>query len=152
MRGGLRAPKARELRIIEAYFGEPAPIDIGEATESSLVPVRVRVIGNLIGGSKVVLLGGRLDEAFVPEMIPIATKAIEIRGDSLGGLFDRWLLFYDDVRVPPAAELRDLRGHLCVIGLQDETVVKKLQNIAMLDGKPILWAAAVKQLVQKITT
>jgi hypothetical protein len=147
MRYGLRAPQARELRIIEAYFGEPAPIDVGEAMTASLVPMRVRVIGNLIGGSRVVLLDGRLDEIVVPEPVPLATMAIEIRGEALGGLFDRWLLIYDDIRVPPST---DLRGSLCVIGLKDETVVKKLQNIAMLDGKPILWAAPVKQLVQKI--
>lgn len=149
MRSGEREPRARELRVIEAFLGEPAPIEIDELMGgTSFVPVRVRVIGNLITGSKVVLLDGRLDEVIVPDTSPIATKAIKIRGDSLGALFDRWLLLYDDVRTPPTIDLRD---QLCVIGFEHDTTVKKLDNIATLDGKPILWAAAVRQLVQKIT-
>ena len=157
MRYGQRPPKAHELRIIEAYLGGSAPLGIATGPIGvgvdieRLVPARVRVIGNLVGGSKVILLDGKLDEVVIPEPIPFKTMAIEVRGDSLGGLFDRWLLFYDDVRVPPAA-LHDLHDRLCVIGLQDETVVQKLRNIKALDGKPILWAAAVKQLVQKIAT
>ena len=91
------------------------------------MPVRVRVIGNLLAGRKSCCWTGKLDEIAVPETIPLATMAIEIRGEALGGLFDRWLLLYDDVRVPPSIDLRD---SLCVIGLKDETVVKKLQNIA----------------------
>jgi transcriptional regulator with XRE-family HTH domain len=153
MRYGQRPPRAHELRIIEAYLGGSAPLGIatGPIGVGVDIAVRVRVIGNLVGGSKVILLDGKLDEVVIPEPIPFKTMAIEVRGDSLGGLFDRWLLFYDDVRVPPAA-LHDLHDRLCVIGLQDETVVQKLRNIKALDGKPILWAAAVKQLVQKIAT
>jgi hypothetical protein len=94
-------------------------------------------------------LDGKLDEVSIPKPIPFASKAIEIRGDSLGGLFDRWLLFYDEIHTPPTVELCD---RLCVVGLQDESVwVKKLHDTANLDGIPIVWAAPVKQLVQKIT-
>lgn len=54
------------------------------------------------------------------------TIALEIRGDSLGELFDRWLVFFDDVRTPVTP---DLLGKLCVIWLPDERVlVKKLKK------------------------
>ncbi len=48
--------------------------------------------------------------------------AVEIRGNSLGELFDRWLVFYDDVRRPVT---EDLIGKLCVVGLADGRVLIK---------------------------
>src|SRR5215510_7764302 len=41
---------------------------------------------------------GDLDEVDAPEGSTKETVAVEIRGDSLGTFFDRWLVFYDDVR------------------------------------------------------
>lgn len=54
------------------------------------------------------------------------TVALEIRGDSLGELFDRWLVFFDDVRSPVTA---DLMGKLCVVWVDDGRVlVKKVKK------------------------
>lgn len=52
------------------------------------------------------------------------TVAVEIKGESLGPLFDRWLVFYDDRRDPVT---RDMIGKLCILGLADGRVlIKKL--------------------------
>jgi hypothetical protein len=63
---------------------------------------------------------GDLDEIDPPCAVTEDTVAIEIRGNSLGSIFNRWLLFYDDVRrrVTP-----DLIGELCVVGLEDGRVL-----------------------------
>lgn len=88
------------------------------------------------------------------------TVACEIRGESLGPLFDHWLVFYDDVRTPVTP---DLIGHLCVVGLPDGRVlVKRLQKAAgtgffhlisntegpILD-QPVDWAAKVKTMTPR---
>jgi phage repressor protein C with HTH and peptisase S24 domain len=85
------------------------------------------------------------------------TVAVEIRGDSLGPLFDRWLVFYDDVRRPVT---NDLIGHLCIVGIEDGRVlIKKLKrsksrglfHLLSQTEDPILdvkvdWAAKVKEM------
>jgi hypothetical protein len=48
---------------------------------------------------------GQLDEVPPPDGASEATVAVEIRGDSLGSFFDRWLVFYDDVRRPVTNDL-----------------------------------------------
>jgi hypothetical protein len=54
------------------------------------------------------------------------TVAVEIRGESLGALFDRWLVYYDQVERPVTPELI---GKLCVVGLADGRVlIKKIQR------------------------
>lgn len=98
-----------------------------------------------------------LDEVEAPPNATQQTRAAEIRGESLGPLFDRWLVFYDDVRSPVTP---DLIGQLCVVGLPDERVlVKKLQlsrepglfhlisnaEAPMLDQE-VAWAARVKDM------
>jgi len=95
-----------------------------------------------------------------PDGATAATRALEIRGTSLGELFDRWLVFYDDVRSPVTA---DLHGRLCVVGLPDDRVlVKKLTKsrspglfhllsnteAPILDAE-VLWAARVKHMVPR---
>ena len=103
---------------------------------------------------------GGLDEIDAPEGSTPDTVAVEIRGDSLGTFFDRWLVFYDDVRreVTP-----DLLGKLCVVGLDDGRVlIKKLQrsrsqglfNLVSQTEAPILdvtieWAAKVKSMMPR---
>lgn len=85
------------------------------------------------------------------------TKAIEIRGTSLGKMFDRWYAFFDDVRTPVTP---DLIGQLCVVGLVDDRVlIKKIQktreddvyNLLSETERPIRnirlsWAARVKHM------
>ncbi len=100
---------------------------------------------------------GNLDEVSAPEGSSPDTKAVEIRGDSLGSLFDRWLVFYDDVRSPITT---DLIGKLCVVGLADDRVLIKkvrsgskrgLYNLLSERDDPIrdvhiVWAAKVKTM------
>lgn len=85
------------------------------------------------------------------------TVAVEVRGTSLGPVFDNALIFYDDVRSPVTP---DLHGRLCVVGLPDGRVlVKKLQSNGsgrfhllsngvddpLLD-EDVAWAAKVKEI------
>ncbi|WP_316172453.1 XRE family transcriptional regulator [Bradyrhizobium sp. SZCCHNRI2049] len=88
------------------------------------------------------------------------TVAVEIRGESLGSFFDRWLVFYDDVRRPVTT---DLLNKLCVVGLEDGRIlIKKVQrsktkgyfHLLSQTEPPILdvrveWAAKVKHLMPR---
>ena len=92
---------------------------------------------------------------WTPEMV-----AVEIRGESLGELFDHWLVFYDRVKTPVTA---DLIGRLCVVGLPDGRVLVKKIKASRATGvyhllsnteAPILdveidWAAKVKTMVPR---
>jgi transcriptional regulator with XRE-family HTH domain len=103
---------------------------------------------------------GPLEEVEAPEGSTDSTVAVEIRGDCLGSIFDRWLVFYDDVRRPITP---DLVGRLCVIGLDDGSVlIKKIQRsktkgffhlLSNIDP-PLLdvaidWAARVKSMMPR---
>ena len=95
---------------------------------------------------------GDLDEVEQPAGARDTTVAVEIRGDSLGSCFQRWLVFYDSVRRPVTS---DLIGDLCVVGLTDGRILlKQLQrghseglfNLLSVNEGPILdvkleWAA-----------
>lgn len=88
------------------------------------------------------------------------TVAVEIRGDSLGSIFNTWLVYYDDRHDPPRAEL--LRK-LCVVGLADGRVlVKKLmkgsapglfnlesQTQSTIEDAVVEWAAPVKIMMPR---
>lgn len=50
------------------------------------------------------------------------TRAAEIRGVSLGPIFESWLIFYDDVRTPVST---DQHGQLCIVGLPNGQVLVK---------------------------
>lgn len=85
------------------------------------------------------------------------TVCVQIRGESLGALFDRWLVFYDDIRDPPT---NDLINSLCVVGLADGRVLVKQLKPGQLPNRfslfsnteaPIYdviveWAARVKDM------
>lgn len=121
---------------------------------------RVPVAGYVGAGAEAhfyAVAQGDLDEVEAPEGSTKETVAVEIRGDSLGTFFDRWLVFYDDIRnqITP-----DLIGKLCVVGLDDGRVlIKKLQrsrvhglfNLVSQNEPPIVdatieWAARVKSM------
>lgn len=102
---------------------------------------------------------GDLDYVEAPVGATDETIALEIRGDSLGELFDRWVVFFDDVRSPVTS---DLIGKLCVVGLADERVlVKKLKragaglydllsnNEDPIRGVVVTWAARVKTMAPR---
>lgn len=135
------------------------PEDIGESAPARQVPV----VGYVGAGSAAHYYAtgqGSLDYVAAPEGASESTVATEVRGDSLGPFFDRWLCFYDDVRSPVT---EDLIGHLCVVGLLDGRIlVKKLQKARaprtfhllsqtedpMFDVE-VEWAAKVKDLRQR---
>jgi|SRR5262245_4168942 phage repressor protein C with HTH and peptisase S24 domain len=144
-------------RKIEPTDGRPGP-----EPEEPPTP-KVPVAGYVGAGAEThfyAVSQGGLDEIDAPEGSTPDTVAVEIRGDSLGTFFDRWLVFYDDVRreVTP-----DLLGKLCVVGLDDGRVlIKKLQrsrsqglfNLVSQNDAPILdvaieWAAKVKSLMPR---
>lgn len=104
---------------------------------------------------------GELDRVDPPANSTDKTVALEIRGDSLGELFDRWLVFFDDVRSPVTS---DLVGKLCVLEVEDGRImVKKLKRqpnglfTLLSDAKrqdpiedmAVRWAARVKNMVPR---
>lgn len=157
MRKGEREPRAHELPIIEEFLGTPAPIGKPPAVATQIQTHSVHVVGYVGAGSQAhyyAVAQGSLDEVPAPLGANHKTVAVEIRGDSLGSIFDRWLVFYDDVRTPVTD---DLIGKLCVIGLpNDQILVKKLRrgkggtyDLHSERGEPIRgvrpeWAARVR--------
>ena len=101
--------------------------------------------------------GDLLDYVDAPADSTDATKAVEVRGDSLGPLLDRCLVFYDDVRSPVTD---DLIGRMCVVGLPNDMVVIKQIVRARTPGlfhlignvggdlmdQEVQWAARVKDM------
>lgn len=99
-----------------------------------------------------------LGEVDAPEGANENTVAAEIRGTSLGPAFDRWLVYYDEVRSPVTP---DLHGALCVVGLNGDQVLVKVIRPAgepnrfhlisnggeePLFDREVLWAARVKHM------
>lgn len=88
------------------------------------------------------------------------TVAVEIRGTSLGPMFDRALVYYDEKRDPPTS---DMLRKLCVVGLSDGRVlVKQLlsgsiqgrfhllsQTEGMIENVVVEWAAVVRAIVPR---
>jgi hypothetical protein len=161
MRKGTRQPQARELPIIEAYFGQRAPVVLASDVDDESPPAQrtVRLIGYVGAGAQAFFLEGELDEVPAPEGTTPNTVAVEIRGSSLGALFDRWLVFYDDIRSPVTP---DLYGRVCIVGLADERVlIKKIQHTTSglfnllsntedpIKSVTIEWAARVKHMVPR---
>ena len=100
---------------------------------------------------------GPFDEVDAPIDAKPTTVAVQIRGHSLGALFDNWLVFYDDIRNPPD---ESLVGRMCVCGLSDGRVLIKslkrspntgLWNLLSNTEPPIYdagleWAAPVREM------
>lgn len=123
----------------------------------------VPVVGYVGAGAEAHLFSegqGPFDLVEAPEGSTDTTVAVEIRGESLGSFFDRWLVFYDDVRDPVTT---DLIGKICVCGLPDGRVlIKKLargqqKGLYTLHSQfeppiydvGVLWAAKVKTMVPR---
>lgn len=126
-------------------------------------PKTVPLVGYVGAGSEAYFFGdqGKLDDVTAPDGASEETVAVEIRGDSLGPLFDRWLVFYDDVQRTVTS---DQINKLCVVGLPDGRIlIKKLQKSKGRNGffhllsnteAPILdveieWAAKVINMVPR---
>lgn len=93
----------------------------------------------------------------MPENANENTVAVEVRGSSLGSIFDTWLVYYDQVQLAPTS---DMVGKLCVVGLADDRVlVKRLRRGSapgrynlesntegLIEDAEIVWAAKVKSM------
>lgn len=89
-------------------------------------PRRVRLVGYVGAGAEAHYHAAADDpdeEVEAPENASNETVAAEIRGVSLGPAFDRWLVYYDDVRSPVTP---DMHGQLCVVGLPTDQVLVKV--------------------------
>lgn len=141
---------------------KPFPSDEPEQPQSR----KVRVVGYVGAGAEAHLYAvaqGDLDEVDPPPGLTEDTVAVEIRGDSLGAFFNRWLVFYDDVRRPVTP---DLIGELCIVGLEDGRIlIKQIQrskteglfNLISSTEKPIAdvaieWAARVNSIGRRSRT
>lgn len=135
--------------------GNPTPVKSNVSEKAQSVPL----VGYVSAGAAAnFMAAGDLGEVAAPENPNEDTVAVEIRGDSLGTLFDRWLVYYDNVQRPVTT---DLIGQLCVIGLVDGRVlIKKIKrsrtkglfHLISQTEDPILdveieWAAKVKAMV-----
>jgi DNA-binding XRE family transcriptional regulator len=150
---------ARAFRVTPEWllYGNKGKKAQALAAERRTVPL----VGYVGAGATAHFFGdqGQLGDVPAPEGSSDETVAVEIRGDSLGALFDRWLVFYDDVHRPVTA---DQVGRLCVVGLLDGRIlIKKIQRSRAKQGlfhllsnteAPILdveieWAAKVLNMV-----
>ena len=87
--------------------------------------VTVPIVGYVAAGAEAHYYAdgdGGLGQVEAPPGARPSTVAVEVRGESLGPLFDGWLAFYDEARTPVTP---DLIGELCVVGLPDGRVLIK---------------------------
>jgi hypothetical protein len=129
------------------------------ARQAEVEPATVPLVGYVGAAAQAFFFSdqGEIDRITAPRDATEDTVAVEIRGDSLGSFYDRWLVFYDDVRRPVTM---DLVGFLCVVGTDDGRIlIKKLQrsrtrglfHLLSQTEAPILdvrveWAAKVKDM------
>ena len=86
----------------------------------------VRVIGHVAAGDAAFFDDGHGEEVDPPPGATDKTVAAEVRGESLGPLFDNALIFYDEIFDPPHD---GLAGKLCIVRLTDgRTLVKQIKR------------------------
>ena len=150
---------ARVLRTSPTWLLEGTGEEEASALERGVVPL----VGKVGAGAAATFFSaaqGPFGEVPAPENATRDTVAVEIEGESLGSFFDRWLVYYDDVRRPVTS---DLIHKLCVVGLADGRVlIKKLERsktrglfhlLSQTEG-PIFdaevdWAARVKTMMPR---
>jgi transcriptional regulator with XRE-family HTH domain len=156
---GDRRLKAEEIPLIVEYLGVDPPrfLMAGRPPPQS---DNVPLIGFVGAGAQTHFYAdgqGPFDEVAAPDAGGPRTVAVQIRGHSLGALFDNWLVFYDDVRYPPGEEWV---GRMCVCGLSDGRILIKalkrspirglwtlLSNVeAPLYDVALDWAAPVREM------
>lgn len=127
-RGELRISRALALRMApmlgitaqELLFDTPP---LSPVYKAATVPV----LGYVGAGTRVWFYG---EEQGIDDRVPAPHNAtptmvgVEIKGDSLGALWNGWIAFYDQRRDPPTD---DMAGKLCIVGAVDGRVmIKKL--------------------------
>lgn len=159
---GEREPRVDEVKRLSNRLGVPLLELIGEEETEDRCPI----VGMASAGSDSIIFSagqGPFDYVEAPEGSSEATVAVEIRGQSLGPIFEGWLAFYDDLHNPPTGRMI---GHLCVAQLADGRVVIKrlmrgqradrfnlLSNVEppIYDAK-VAWAARVIEMRPKSQT
>jgi transcriptional regulator with XRE-family HTH domain len=156
---GTRGIKDEEVIRYAQAFRVPLPwlaYGIGSLENAKVVPI-VGVVGP---GEEAHLFNdhrNEFEEVSAPDDSTSNTVAVEIKGDSVGPWFDRWVAFYDNDENPPS---RDLVGHLCVVGTQDGSVLLKKIERGSSNGvytllgqfgrplfdKSLRWAAPIKAM------
>ena len=119
---GHRRLRADEIAIVSDYLGIEPPRLVGGGPPR---PPRAPLVGYVGAGAVAHFYAdgqGPFDEVDAPIDAKPTTVAVQVRGHSLGALFDNWLVFYDDVRNPPDDSLV---GRMCVCGLSDGRVLIK---------------------------
>src|SRR5271154_2466464 len=132
---GTRRLRAEEIAIAAEYLGVEPPRLVGGGRPSH-PSGKVPLVGYVGAGAIAHFYAdgqGPFDEVSAPDAASGRTGAGQIRGHSLGALFDNWLVFYDDVRDPPDD---DLIGRMCVCGLADGRVLIKALKRSQIAG---LW-------------
>lgn len=157
---GKRRLTSDEMVQVARITGYPLPpVDSGDGEQDGN---GIPLIGFVGAGAVLVEFetGGVLEWVPMVEDATEHTKALGIRGQSLGEIFEDWIVYYDEVRdtVTPA-----MLGRLCVLGLPDgRQMVKKVRagrepgtfdlysNVETpIYGVEIEWAALVKTMRQR---
>jgi transcriptional regulator with XRE-family HTH domain len=156
---GSRRLRAEEIAVVVDYLGVEPPRLVGGG-RTPPPGARVPLVGFVGAGAQAHFYAdgqGPFDEVAAPDAASAKTVAVQVRGHSLGALFDNWLVFYDDVRDPPGD---DLVSRMCVCGLADGRVLIKSLKRSQIAGLWILlsnieppiydvaldWAAVVREM------
>ncbi len=121
---GSRRLRAEEIAIVAEYLGVEPPRLVGGGRPQHPLG-RVPLVGYVGAGAIAHFYAdaqGPFDEVEAPDSASPSTVAVQIRGHSLGALFDNWLVFYDDVQEQPDDRLV---GRMCVCRLTDGRVLVK---------------------------
>jgi transcriptional regulator with XRE-family HTH domain len=165
LRGKTRSPRAESLEKLASALGTTSDYLLGKSDQAEVERGErtVPLVGYVGAGAAAHFYAagdGNLGEVPAPEDATPETVAVEIRGESLGSLFDQWLVFYDEVRSPVT---HDMIGRLCVVGLPyDRVLIKQIRpskspglyHLLSNTEPPILdveivWAAKVKSMVPR---
>lgn len=151
-----------DRRLTVDWIDRIAPV-LGVRPQELLSTAAVPLRGYVGAGSEAHYYGLADDPGEEVPMPPNGnanTVAVEVRGDSLGSLFNRWLVYYDELHDPPTA---DLLRKLCVVGLADGRVLVKQirkgsapgfyhlhsQTEGVIEDVVISWAAEVKAMTPR---
>ena len=119
---GHRRLRADEIATVSEYLGIEPPRLIGGGPPR---PPSAPLVGYVGAGAVAHFYAdgqGPFDDVDAPLNSKPMTVAVQVRGHSLGVLFDNWLVFYDDIHNPPDDSLV---GRMCVCGLSDGRVLIK---------------------------
>ena len=162
---GKRRLRADEIARIARYLEEPPPHIYGDdgLAHAADETTRVPVLGYVGTGAEAYQYAVSQEhlEIVKAHRANAETVAVEMRGDSLGLSFDRWLVLFDNVASPVTD---DLIGKLCVVGLPDDRVLVKTIRLGTREGlftldsnteppikdTPLEWAARVKSMMPPV--